>query len=115
VLFCIIKKYIKRNQLGDGENIMSKKIFTKKEIKQLSAKKYFKSVSSKAITYTDEFKHIFISEKEKGKLAREIFEDCGFDTEILGIERISSASKRWQKAFKKNGIIGLRDTRADSF
>jgi transposase len=94
------------------EKIMSKKVFTEKEIKQLSTNKYVKSVSSKGITYTDEFKHIFIAEKEKGKLTRDIFEHCGFDVEVLGTERIHSASKRWQKAYKVNGIHGLRDTRA---
>ncbi|GIN88937.1 hypothetical protein J6TS2_53230 [Heyndrickxia sporothermodurans] len=91
---------------------MSKKIFTEKEIKLLSANKYVKSVSSKGITYTDEFKHIFIAEKEKGKFAREIFEKCGFEVEILGVERIRSASKRWQKAYNQNGVSGLHDTRA---
>ncbi len=91
---------------------MSKKIFTEKEVKLLLSNQYVKSVSSKGITYTDEFKHVFMAEKEKGKFAREIFEDCGFDAEILGTERIKSASKRWQKAYKKNGIMGLRDSRA---
>jgi transposase len=94
------------------EKVMSKKIFTGKEIKLLSANNYVKSVSSKGITYTDEFKHIFIVEKGKGEFSREIFEQYGFDVEVLGAERISSACKRWQKAYKKDGIIGLRDTRA---
>jgi len=91
---------------------MSKKIFTAKEIKLLSSNNYVKSVSSKGITYTDEFKHIFIAEKEKGKFTREIFKEYGFDVEVLGTDRIQSASKRWQRAYKKNGITGLRDTRA---
>ena len=80
------------------ENIMSKNLFTEKEIKMLSTNKFVKSVSSKGITYTDEFKHLFIAEKEKGKLAREIFEKCGFDMDMLGIYRVRSASRRWQKA-----------------
>ncbi len=46
---------------------MSNKIFTDKEINLLSKNQYVKSVSSKGITYTDEFKHIFISENVKGK------------------------------------------------
>ncbi|OLS34081.1 transposase, partial [Alkalihalophilus pseudofirmus] len=71
---------------------MSKKDFTKNEIKRLSSNKYVRSVSSKSITYTDEFKHIFIAEKEKGRFARDIFEVCGFDVEVLGTERIKSAS-----------------------
>ena len=96
------------------EKVMSKKIFTEKEIKQLSKNKYVKSVSSKGITYTDELKRIFIAEKEKGKFTRDIFEECGFNVEVLGMDRIKSASKRWQKAYNKAGISGLRDTRAGS-
>ncbi|MCF7622974.1 MULTISPECIES: IS3 family transposase [Peribacillus] len=93
---------------------MSKKIFTEKETKQLSTNKYVKAVGTKGITYTDEFKHIFISEREKGKAAREIFEHCGFDPEVLGMDRIYSANKRWQNAYKNKGIIGLLDTRTEN-
>ena len=98
----------------ETEKIMSKKVFTEKEIKQLSTNKYVKSISTKGITYTDEFKHIFITEKEKGNLTRDIFEQCGFDVEVLGMDRVYSASKRWKKAYTMNGIIGLRDTRAEN-
>jgi transposase len=51
---------------------MSKKHFTSKEVKSLSTNPYVKSVSSKGITYTDEFKRIFVVEDEKGKLPRQI-------------------------------------------
>jgi transposase len=70
---------------GLGKRRMSKKIFTEKEIKILSANPYVKSVSSKGITYTDEFKQYFIVENEKGKLPREIFEECGFDIDVIGL------------------------------
>jgi transposase len=91
---------------------MSKKIFTEKEIKLLSTNPYVKTVSAKGITYTDEFKSIFIAEKEKGKFSRQIFEEFGFNTEIIGMTRINAASKRWQAAYKQNGVNGLSDTRA---
>ena len=39
---------------------MSKKLFTEEEIIILKQNKYIKKVSSKGITYTDEFKKIFI-------------------------------------------------------
>ena len=39
---------------------MSKKLFTEQEIIILKQNKYIKKVSSKGITYTDEFKKIFI-------------------------------------------------------
>lgn len=90
---------------------MSKKIFTEKEIKALSGNPYVKSVSSKGITYTEEFKHIFIAENEKGKFPREIFEDYGFDIEVIGMKRVESSSKRWRAAYREHGVSGLRDTR----
>ena len=93
---------------------MSKKLFTDKEIKLLDANPYVKNVSSKGITYMDEFKEIFIIESKKGKLARDIFDEHGLDKEILGDARILGASKRWKSAFKKCGIDGLRDTRKEN-
>lgn len=90
---------------------MSNKLFTKEEVKILSKNKYVKNVSDKSITYTDEFKSIFIAENEKGKFPREIFEEFGFDINILGVERVKSCGKRWRAAFKKDGVCGLTDTR----
>lgn len=93
---------------------MSNKIFTQKEIETLSKNPYIKNVSAKGITYTDEFKRIFISENETGKFPREIFEDHGFDINILGIRRIKSSGNRWRTAYREDGICGLKDTRADN-
>jgi len=90
---------------------MSIKIFTAKETRILSNNQYVKNVSIKAITYTDEFKCIFIEENEKGKLPRMIFENHGFDIDIIGMERVKSAGKRWRTAYTKEGICGLKDAR----
>lgn len=93
---------------------MTKKLFTEKEIAILSKNPYVTSVSSKGITYSEEFKHHFISESRSGILTRQIFENAGFDTGILGKRRIESASDRWKRAFQKDGILGLKDTRKGS-
>ena len=90
---------------------MSKKLFTEKEIEILSQNKYVKKVSSKGITYTDEFKRRFIIENQSGKFPREIFEECGFNIDILGMKRVESSGKRWRSAFRRNGITQLQDTR----
>lgn len=90
---------------------MSNKLFTKKELEILSKNRYVKNVSEKGITYTDEFKNVFITENEKGKLPREIFEECGFDIDILGITRIKASAGRWRTSYRKNGVSGLTDTR----
>lgn len=63
---------------------MSNKILTEKEIAILSRNQHVKAVSMKVITYTDEFKHIFIAANEQGKFPREIFEDHGRITQIHG-------------------------------
>jgi transposase len=90
---------------------MSNKIFNEKEIVLLSKNQYVKNATAKGITYTDEFKRVFIAENENGKLPREIFTQCGFDIEILGLERVNSSAKRWRAAYKKHGVCGLQDTR----
>lgn len=94
-----------------GKN-MSKKTFTDKEMKQLSTNPYVKKVTTKGITYTDEFKRLFIQEREKEKFSRQVFEECGFDVDVIGMTRIKAASRRWQRAYNKDGIAGLSDTRA---
>ncbi|HBS47451.1 MAG TPA: hypothetical protein DEA91_28770 [Paenibacillus sp.] len=67
---------------------------TNKEIKQLTNNPYVRNMSSKAITYTDAFTQLFISANSKGKLPRELFEECGFDITIIGIQRVESSGKR---------------------
>ena len=101
--------YNETNRIGVCK--MSNKIFSKDEIDMLSRNKYVKHVSEKGITYTDEFKRHFITEYEKGKLPRTIFDESGFDAGILGKKRIESASKRWRAAYKIEGALGLQDTR----
>ncbi|WP_233711205.1 IS3 family transposase [Lederbergia citrisecunda] len=90
---------------------MTKKHFSEKEIKLLSNNPYAKSVSSKGITYSDEFKRILIAETENGKTPRQVFEDHGFDVELIGIVRVHKAAYRWRKAFKESGVFGLQDAR----
>ena len=91
---------------------MSKKLFTKQEIEILKLNKYVKRAGTKGITYTDEMKQFAISEWEKGKYSTEIFEEAGFDLKILGKDRPQQALSRWKAAYKKSGVMGLRDTRS---
>lgn len=93
---------------------MSNKLFTPNEIEVLSKNPYVKKVSTKGITYTEEFKRIFIVENEKGVFPRDIFTTCGFDIEILGMKRIESSGKRWRASYRTNGLGGLVDTRGSS-
>lgn len=92
---------------------MSIIIFTEEQIKVLLNNKYVMNVSFKAITYTDEFKRTYITEHELGKLPRLIFEEHGFDIDIIGMERVKSSDKRWRRAYRKEGILGLSDMRKE--
>jgi transposase len=97
---------------GTGEFYMRKKKFlTEKEIMILSKNPYVKAVSTKAITYTDEFKQLFIEQYEDGILPRAIFENCGFDIDMVGMDRVRNSSTRWRKAYEEEGLLGLRDNR----
>lgn len=90
---------------------MSKQLFTTKQQNELQKNPHVKQVSAKAITYTDAFKEHFIQAYGQGKLPREIFQEAGFDVDILGIKRIQTASHRWRTAYEKKGILGLTDAR----
>lgn len=90
---------------------MSKITFSAKDIIILQKNKNVQRVSELAITYTDEFKKNLIEEYLKGKSPRQIFEENEFDIDMLGIRRIEQSACRWKKAYLKDGIIGLIDTR----
>ncbi len=91
---------------------MTKRVFTKKEQERLRCNPYVKAVSEKGITYSEDFKRHFIVEHEKGNLPREIFEEAGLDVELIGKQRVHSASKRWRAAYQAKGVKGLQDTRS---
>lgn len=90
---------------------MSKKQFTDWEILELSKNIHVKNISNKSITYTNEFKIQFIAEYSNGKTPRQIFNESGFDIDVIGPKRIESASLRWRNSYEKNGVLGLDDTR----
>lgn len=90
---------------------MAIKNLTKDEVMYLSCNPYVCKVTERSITYTADFKQKFIQRYKNGAMPREIFQEYGFDPEILGRERIKSASKRWLKTYKTKGIEGLYDQR----
>ncbi len=90
---------------------MSNKLFSPEEVESLSKNKYVKRVSNKSITYTDEFKQIFITENSSGKPPSIIFAECDFDIKLLGGERIRAYGKRWRAIYNSGGATRLQDTR----
>ena len=90
---------------------MSKILFSKNDMRTLKKNRNVLRVSENSITYSYEFKILFIDAYISGKLPKQIFEENGFDINIIGMKRIGYASQRWRTAYKRNGIIGLEDTR----
>lgn len=88
---------------------MSKIRFTESEITVLSKNPNVLKISEKAITYSDAFKELFITETNNGKSSYVIFEEAGFDIDVLGKKRIVSSSSRWKKQALR--FEGLKDTR----
>ncbi|EFM11085.1 Integrase catalytic region [Paenibacillus curdlanolyticus YK9] len=93
---------------------MSRKYFNQNEQELLSKNSHVLRVSEKSITYADEFKRLFIDEYMLGRSPREIFETCGFQVDILGMKRIEQCADRWKKAYEKDGITGLADSRKEA-
>jgi putative transposase len=93
---------------------MSKTIFSEKNREHLSTNKYVVKISEKSITYADEFKRLFIDLYMSGKTPREIFEAHGFDVRVIGMKRVEQSANRWKKAYGKDGIIGLADSRKEA-
>ncbi|MFC0472217.1 IS3 family transposase [Halalkalibacter kiskunsagensis] len=90
---------------------MSKITFSNKEINTLQKNPNVQRVSKRSITYTDSFKNKFMDEYLVGKLPRQIFIENGFDVDVIGMKRIEQSAYRWKKAYEKNGLIGLTDSR----
>jgi hypothetical protein len=93
---------------------MSKIIFNDKQIKVLAKNPNVSRVSDKSITYSEEFKNKFIVENSKGILPRKIFEENGFDIEIIGLKRIEQSAARWREKYADMGVLGLKDSRTSN-
>ena len=88
---------------------MSKNYFTPEQVEQLKKNKYVKHVSEKAITYTEEFKEVFMLKYNSGKLPSQILTEMGFDYKLLGRKRIDNIVQRTKKQSIRPE--GFKDTR----
>ena len=81
--------------------------FTKTEMETLLRNPYVADVNEKSISYSTEFKFLFMNEYIKGKRPTQIFRDAGFDIGILGSKRIERACARWKESYQ-SGTLGER-------
>lgn len=88
---------------------MNKILFSPEAIEVLKKNPNIRNITEKSITYTDEFKEHFLEEYQKGVPAIIIFEECGFDIEMIGEKRIDNCTHRWQVANRR--FEGVKDLR----
>lgn len=92
----------------------TRKKFTPDEIKHLKANPYTLHVTESTITYTLSFKEAFWQLSLEGYTGPAAFRKLGYDTEVLGFDRIHNTSKRLRKAaqtvegFHGNSLGGVR-------
>ena len=84
---------------------MSVRTFSTEQVIALNANPYVRQATDKRITYTDEFKSLFVRRYKEGFTPRRIFLDAGFDVDALGHKRIERASDRWRQMNDQGKLI----------
>lgn len=68
--------------------------FTPEQVEQLASNPFTLRVSPRTISFTLEFKNLFLSHYENDESAKDIFRKLGYDPEILGKSRIFGFTSR---------------------
>lgn len=88
---------------------MSKRIFTREQIKTLLDNPNVSKCSGKAIVYSKDFRIKAIKlYNEQGLGPQEIFRQAGFNLDIIGADKPKGCLKRWQKIYRTKGETGLK-------
>ena len=74
---------------------MSLKPFTEEQIASLRSNPNVKKATPKSIQFAERFKLEFIERYDDGEAPSRIFQDCGFDVESIGRERVRNAYTNW--------------------
>lgn len=82
---------------------MSRQLFTEEQINQLRKNPYVYSITPARLSFTKEFKELFLASYNKGELPRSILENHGFDIQTLGERRVWSISQHIRDEYKKYG------------
>ena len=86
---------------------MGRGMLTREEVSILKKNPYVEDVRENRVTYSEEFKLLFVKEYFEGKKPMRIFQDAGFDVNILGSKRIERCSARWREA-NASGALGKK-------
>jgi len=92
----------------------TKKKFTPEEMKHLRANPYTLRVTEDTISYTLAFKEAFWELSLQGYTGTAAFRKLGYNTQVLGFERIHNTTKRIRQAgksvegFRESNLGGMR-------
>lgn len=76
--------------------------YTKDEMEELKKNKYVEEVKKDKITFTKEFKILFIKEFNNGKGNLQIFSENGLNPLLVGKRRIKACTRNWKKQAKND-------------
>lgn len=84
---------------------MSKRIFNQDQIMVLSSNPNVKKCSPKSITYAQEFKLLAINKYYQEDYGpKMIFEEAGFDLDVIGRDIPEKCMNRWRKIYNDRGV-----------
>ena len=87
---------------------MSKRIFTKEQIKILLQNENVAGCSEKSISYHKDFKILAVKKYQDGLPASEIFRQARFNISMIGRKTPRECLRRWRKIFGQKGQAGLK-------
>ena len=76
--------------------------YTKAEMEELKKNKYVEEVKKDKITFSKEFKILFIKEFNNGKGNLQIFSENGLNPLLVGKRRIKACTRNWKKQAKND-------------
>lgn len=86
---------------------MRKNLFSKSQIKELEKNPNVISVTDHTITYHPNFKVKAVHENLKGKTPAQIFEEHGFNPDIVGKDIPRKRLYKWRQVYNELGELGL--------
>lgn len=81
------------------------KDYTKDEIEELKKNKYVEEIRKDKITFTKEFKILFMKEFNNGKGNLQIFAENGLNPLLVGKRRIKACTRNWKKQAKNDSTF----------
>lgn len=79
--------------------------FTNEQVEEMRTNPHTRSLNEKQIRFTLDFKEKFIKLLISGKSLRSIFQELGYDPDVIGHDRMCNISSRIQKEAKSpNGL-----------